>query len=148
MKKTFGHRVIVIGLIVSLVASPAWAGISATISVPASGSSRSKIATVPGGGTITLTNGDHIDNWTWMFGFGTKSPAGAWNPELEQDISTQTATNWAHTLNAPPWNVSPTMQPPNPPMPMPDHFARVTFIYIADPNVKNIFETNMHTVTN
>lgn len=52
-KKAFGYRVIVIGLMVSLIADSAWAMIMVTIN-PASGSMRKKTDGVNGHGTIMV----------------------------------------------------------------------------------------------
>ena len=142
MLRTFGCRTIVFGLIVSLMTNPVW-GIGVAISNPASGSSRPDTATVAGGGMVMLM-GDHIDNYTWKFGFGTKLPDGTWVPELEEQVINVSDTNWSKLLQAPPWTLSPI----NPMMNarMPDHFARLTLTKVVGGNIFT-YETNTHTVT-
>ena len=146
MQKTFRHRVLIAGLIVSLIANPAWAMIVVTDIKPKSNSTRPKTLNVLGSGTVTAMGGDDVGRYSWQFGFGVKTPAGLWNPDLQEAISTVNAGSWAHTLIAPPWTVSPPMLPMT--MLTPDHFARVTMTLNADPTNITIFETNNHTVTN
>lgn len=146
MKKTFGHRVMVVGLLASLIANPAWALITVTVN-PAAGSTRTKTQSVLGHGTIAVMQ-DDVMNWNWKFGFGTKDDTGTWMFELEKAF-TPNPTSWGKGLNAPPWGVSPNMAPPNETMQTPDHFARVTrewALNILGPT--EIEETDMHTVTN
>ena len=156
MQKTFRHRVLIVGLITSLIANPAWALITVTDIKPYSGSTRAKTSSVLGSGKYAITGGDDIRNWRWEFGFGVKDAAGTWQPDFQERINTVNggptvnASTWAHTLVAPPWGVSPLM-PPMPPMtsmPTPDHFARVTLTYIQDETSIEFYETDMHTVTN
>lgn len=146
MKKTFGHQVMVVGLIVSLIANPAWAMITVTV-VPAAGSTRTTAPPVNGHGRIAVMM-DDVNNWNWKFGFGTKDDTGTWMFKLEEAF-TPNPTSWGKTLVAPPWTVSPDMAPPNETMKTPDHFARVTrewALNILGPT--EIEETDMHTVTN
>ena len=142
MKKTFSHRVMVVGLIVSLIANPAWAMLNVTVN-PASNSSRTPTQNVLGHGTITTYFGDSVDNYSWKFGFGVKT-MGQWDPQLEGPIGTVNASSWAHTLVNPPWNVS-GMNGTSA-----DHFARVTTTWLlgGPDGAEVVYETTGHIVTN
>jgi len=148
MKKTFGHRVMVVGLIASLIANPAWAMIMVEVK-PAAPTSRAKTTAVNGHGTLMVMGDDAVTRWNWKFGFGTKSVAGVWQFEVEEAF-TPNPTSWAKNLNAPPWIVyTMTPPPPMPPVPISSHFARVTREWALNPLGPTYFdETGTHLVTN
>jgi hypothetical protein len=144
MKKSFAYRTIIVGLILSLTTNPVWAAIMVTLTTPSSPSTRQLSAPVNGVGKV-MVMGDHIDNYHWWFGFGTKDSMGLYTSDLEEKIINHSATNWNKDLAAPPWNVSPSI-PGMPGMRMPDHFARV-MLRPLNGGTELFFENGQHTVT-
>lgn len=93
---------------------------------------------------LCSAGGTNINNYNWEFGFGTKTPTGAWNPELQLPINNVTNTTWSQLLQPKPWIVSPIIPGMN--TRTPDHYARVTLT----PNLGGnplTFENANHTVT-
>lgn len=139
MKRAFGHRVIVVGFIASIIANAAWAGIAVSVNNPPQWSVRFRTSPVNGSGTVAVVM-DDVNNWSWKFGFGQYAGGQLWVPQVEETVSSVTATSWAKTLTAPPWN--PSEMGGN----APDYTARVTLTWIWDANHKKVFDSNYHTV--